>query len=181
MMFTGSAHHDWYSGSVGIIDPAKGFNFPDGLTKVTQELVWPECGDGPVDPLETNDYRTAGEYRAYYSPYPLNEKDFLVSAHREMRNAEGNPYAEKFVLMLMDVNGNRELIHEGVHHIWDAQPLRARAVPPVLPDRIHWTTWENRDKPETGVIYSNNVYENAPDVLKDKAKFLRIWSIDHKT
>jgi len=181
IMFTGSAHHDWYAGAVGIIDPAKGFNFPDGLTKVTQELVWPESGNGPVDPKETDEYRAAGAYRAYYSPYPLNEKDFLVSAHRVMRNAEGRPYNEKFVLMLMDVNGNRELIHEGDHHIWDAQPLRARPVPPVLPDRVDWPTWEGRDKPETGVIYSNNVYENTPAELQDKAKFLRVWSIDHKT
>ena len=181
IMFTGSAHHDWFAGSIGIIDPTKGFNFPDGLTKVTQELVWPESGDGPVDPKETDVYRVAGAYRAYYSPYPLNEKDFLVSAHRIMRDAEGRRYAEKFVLMLMDTNGNRELIHEGDHHIWYARPLRARPVPPVMSDRVDWPTWENRDRPSTGIIYSNNVYDNTPEELHGRAKYLRVWSIDHKT
>jgi len=181
IMFTGSAHHDWYSGAIGIIDPTKGFNFPDGLTKVTQELVWPESGNGSVDPKESDDYRTGGAYRAYYSPYPLNEKDFLVSAHRIMRNAEGRQYGEKFVLMLMDVNGNRELIQEGVHHVWDARPIREREVPPMLIDRVNWTTMENRDRPGTGIIYSNNVYENTPVELHDRAKYLRIWSIEHKT
>ena len=34
-MFSGVGHHDWWSGSIGIIDPRKGFNFPHGLTKVT--------------------------------------------------------------------------------------------------------------------------------------------------
>ncbi|MEZ6080940.1 MAG: hypothetical protein R3C56_36305 [Pirellulaceae bacterium] len=53
VMFTGSAHHNWFSGSVGIIDPEKGLNFPNGLTKVTAELAWPESGNGPVDPIES--------------------------------------------------------------------------------------------------------------------------------
>jgi len=181
IMFTGSAHHDWFAGAIGIIDPAKGFNFPDGLTKVTQELVWPESGNGPVDPKETDEYHTAGAYKAYYSPSPLNEKNFFVSVQRVLKNAEGKQYGDKFVLMLMDVNGNRELIHEGVHHIFDAKPLRAREVPPVLADRVEWPAWDTRDKPGTGVIYSNNVYENTPEILHGKAKYLRIWSVEHKT
>ncbi|MDR2845521.1 MAG: hypothetical protein LBV28_05480, partial [Puniceicoccales bacterium] len=49
VMFTGSAHHDWFAGSVGIIDPSKGLNFPDGLTKVTADIEWPECGKPPLD------------------------------------------------------------------------------------------------------------------------------------
>ncbi|MDR2641891.1 MAG: hypothetical protein LBC74_03780 [Planctomycetaceae bacterium] len=170
VMFTGSAHHEWFAGSIGIIDPAKGLNFPDGLTKVTQEVGWPESGNGPVDPKETADYH-GSHYRAYYSPYPLSENDFLVSANRH----------GKFVLLLMDSNGNREIINEGRYNIWDAQPLRSRSVPPVHSDRVDWPTWETRDKPATGVLYSNNVYENAPPELKDKAKYLRIWSIEHKT
>ncbi|MDR1477722.1 MAG: hypothetical protein LBJ00_02140 [Planctomycetaceae bacterium] len=170
VMFTGSAHHEWFAGSVGIVDPVKGLNFPDGLTKVTQEVGWPESGNGPIDPKETEDYHRSN-YGAYYSPYPLSEKEFLVSANRH----------GKFVLLLMDVNGNREIINEGVHNIWDAQPLRARSVPPTQTDRVNWPTWETRDKPSTGILYSNNVYENAPTELKDKAKFLRIWSIEHKT
>jgi hypothetical protein len=170
VMFTGSAHHEWFAGSIGIIDPAKGLNFPDGLTKVTQEVGWPECGNGPADPKETEYYHRS-HYGAYYSPYPLSETDFLVSANRH----------GKFVLLLMDVNGNREIINEGTHNIWDAQPLRSRSVPPIQSDRVEWPTWETRDKPAIGILYSNNVYENAPPELKDKAKFLRIWSIEHKT
>ncbi|MDR1957678.1 MAG: hypothetical protein LBQ54_01290 [Planctomycetaceae bacterium] len=170
IMFTGSAHHEWFAGSIGIIDPEKGLNFPDGLTKVTQEVAWPESGNGPVDPKETEDYHRSN-YSAYYSPYPLSEKDFLVSANRH----------GKFILLLMDTNGNREIINEGVHNIFDAQPLRPRSVPPVQIDRTEMPTWETRNTPKTGVLYSNNVYDNAPQELKDKAKYLRIWSIEHKT
>jgi len=116
VMFTGSAHHNWFSGSVGILDPDQGFNFPHGLTKVTADLAYPESGNGPVDPIESPRYHASGAYSAYYSPYPLSEQDFLVSANR----------GGKFVLYLMDTDGNRELIYEGAHNVFYAQPLRSR-------------------------------------------------------
>jgi hypothetical protein len=47
VMFCGVGHHDWWSGSVGILDRRKGVNFPDGLTKVTRDMMWPESGNGP--------------------------------------------------------------------------------------------------------------------------------------
>ena len=171
VMFTGSAHHDWFAGSVGIIDPDKGYNFPDGLTKITADVIWPESGNGPVDPVECPDYHPSGHYPAYYSPYPLSEKDFLVSAQRN----------GKFVLYLMDVEGNRELIYEGVHHIFHAQPVRPRPKPPVIADRVAWPERRERLEPKSGVIYSNNVYHGAPPELRGKAKHLRVLHIDPKT
>jgi hypothetical protein len=171
VMVTGSAHHNWFAGSVGIIDPTQGLNFPQGLTKVTADVAWPECGNGPVDPIECRDYHRSGDYPAYYSPYPLGEQDFLVSAQR----------GGKFVLYLMDIEGNRELIYEGVNHIFHAMPLKARARPPVLADRVAWPDRDKRLTPQHGVIYSNNVYQGAPPELRNKARFLRVWQIDPKT
>lgn len=174
LIFTGSAHHDWFAGSVGLIDPTKGMNFPDGLTKITSEVPWPETGNGPVDPIESAVYHTSGAYDAYDSPYPLTEKDFLVSARRGGRDG-------KYLLFLMDTDGNRELIYEGTHNIFYAQPIRPREVPPVIVDRVNWPKKEDRQAPAPGVIYSNNVYDNAPPELKDRAKFLRILNIEPKT
>ncbi len=171
VMFTGSAHHNWFSGSVGIIDPDAGFNFPDGLTKVTADTAWPESGNGPVDPIESARYHASGRYAGYFSPYPLGEEDFLVSADR----------GGKFVLYLMDVDGNRELVYEGTNNIFHALPLRPRVRPPVIADRVAWPDRKDRDKPKSGVIYSANVYFGAPAQMKDKARFLRVLSIDHKT
>ncbi len=171
VMFTGSAHHNWFSGSVGIVDPTKGLNFPDGLTKVTADVVWPECGNGPVDPIESPEYRPAGKYAAYDSPYPLTERDFLVSAQRN----------GKYVLLLMNVDGDRELVCEGVHNVFYAQPIRERPVPPTIVDRVKWPTWEERANPAPGVIYSNDVYDGAPEELRGKAKYLRILNIEPKT
>ena len=171
VMFTGSAHHNWFGGSVAIADPDRGLNFPDGLTKVTADVPWPEVGNGPVDPIESPRYHTGGEYAAYYSPYPLGEQDFLVSANRN----------GKFVLYLMDVDGNRELIYEGVHNIFHALPVRPRAKPIVIPDTVTWPSREERLTPRDGVLFSANVYEGLPAELRGKAKYLRVLSIDPKT
>lgn len=171
VMFTGSAHHNWFSGSVAIVDPDQGFNFPHGLAKVTAELAYPESGNGPVDPVESPRYHASGAYAAYYSPYPLGEQDFLVSANR----------GGKFVLYLMDTDGNRELIYEGAHNIFYAQPFRPRSRPPMIADRVAWPTREQRDQPAPGVIYSGNVYRGAPPELTGRARYLRVLNIEHKT
>ena len=171
VMFTGSAHHNWFAGSVGIIDPDKGFNFPGGLTKITADLAWPESGNGPVDPVESPNYHASGRYSAYYSPYPLSEKDFIVSANR----------GGKFVLYLMDTDGNRELIYEGVHNIFHALPLKPRPKPPVAGDTVAWPESQQRLSPAGGVIYSSNVYQGAPEGLRGKVKFLRVLTIEEKT
>ena len=127
VMFTGSAHHNWFSGSVGIIDPQKGLNFPDGLTKVTADVRWPEVSDPPQDTPEAADYHASGRFTGYKTPYPLSDEDLLVSARG---------IGDKFRLYLMDVHGNRDLIYEGVHNVWHAIPVRPRPVPPQHADRV---------------------------------------------
>jgi hypothetical protein len=171
VMFTGCGHHDWFAGSVGMVDPERGLNFPEGLTKVTADVAWPEVGNGPVDPAECRDYHHGGNYRAYFSPYPLGERDFLVSAERE----------GKFLLYLMDVEGNRELIYEGLNNVFHAMPLAPRRRPPVIADRVAWPTRQEREQPQPGVIYSSNVYQNAPPELRGRAAWLRVLAIDPKT
>ncbi len=171
IMFTGSAHHNWFAGSVGLLDPALGSNFPEGLTKVTADVTWPESGNGPVDPVESPRYHPSGRYAAYYSPYPLSEKDFLVSAERN----------GKFVLYLMDVDGNRELIREGDHHVLHALPVRPRPRPPVVPDSVAWPKRDAASQPQGGVLFSRNVYEGAPPELQGRTRFLRVMAIQPKT
>lgn len=171
VMFTGSAHHNWFAGSIGIVDPDQGFNFPWGLTKITADVPWPECGNGPSDPVESSEYHASGSYDGYYSPFPLSDQDFLVSASRR----------GKFVLYLMDVTGNRELIYEGQHNILHALPLKPRPKPPIIPDRVAWPALAERDTPADGLLFSSSVYRGAPVALQGKARFLRIFSIDAKT
>lgn len=172
VMFVGVAHHDWFAGSLGILDPNQGRNFPHGLTKVTADVPWPECGAPPVDPIEAADYHTAGRYDAYQTPWPLSEEDFLVSARRNGR----------FRLYLMDVHGNRELIYEGAHQVWHALPIRPRPTPPAHSDLVNWPNRETPGAPpEPGVFYSPDVTANVPDLPRDQVKFLRVLQMDHKT
>lgn len=172
VMFTGTAHHDWFAGSIGILDPNQGRNFPHGLTKVTADVAWPECGTPPSDPIEAASYHIAGKYDAYQTPYPLSEEDFLVSARRD----------GKFRLYLMDVHGNRELIYEGAHHVWHALPVKPRVAPPAHSDLVIWPgTGKDRKPPEPGVFFNANVAQGIPDLPLEKVKFLRVLQMDHKT
>ena len=173
VMFVGVGHHEWFNGSVGIVDPARGLNYPKGLSKVTPDLPWAEVGDGPVRPPSENDnYHAAGKFTAYKTPYPLSAEDFLVSAKR------GN----KFNLYLMDTCGNRELIYKGRHNAWHAIPFKPRKKPPLLRDAVAWPGTGKDHKPvKNGVFLSSNVFQGAPLLPKDKVKYLRVIQSDART
>ena len=204
VMFSGVGHHDWWSGSIGIIDPAQGRDFPHGLTKVTADLQWPECSIPPVDPIESDDYHSAGRFTGYKTPYPLSEEDFLVSARgeptgkyllddpsrtasdaeqgRHARHSDTSGVRGKFRLYLMDVHGNRELIYEGVYNVLHAIPVQPREAPPQLPDRVAWPgTGEDRGPVEPGTFFSADVYEGMPEVPRGMVKYLRVFQLDYKT
>jgi hypothetical protein len=175
VMFNGVGHHQWFDGCIGIIDPSKGRNYPDGLYKVTQHLRWPESGNGPGDPKLAVKYHRAGNYRAYKTPYPLSEEYFLVSASR------GGRGKFRFRLYLMDVHGNMELLHEGGRNLMHAIPMKARPRPRVLPDTVEWPGIGRGHRPaKPGVLYSNNVFEGSR-IPKGLVKHLRVIEMDPKT
>jgi hypothetical protein len=174
-MFSGQGHHNVYWGSLGIVDPKKGRNYPDGLTKVTQDVKWCEVGDGPAERPETTKYHTSGAYRGYKSPYPLSSELFLTSARSKGRSS-------KFKLFLMDIYGNRELIYESAFHALYGLPIRPRKAPPVIPDRVEWAgAQKDRAKIKPGVFFCADVYQGAPKILKNKAKYLRVIQLDWNT
>jgi len=173
IMFTGVGHHRWFQGSIGIIDPSKGMNYPNGLSKITSEIRWPEVGNGPKEKAETKTYRP-GRYPAYKTPYPISKEDFLVSIL--------HPGTRKFSLYLMDLYGNRELIYTGKHNVWHAIPFKPRRRPPIILDRVEWPEiGPNQGPLRKGILYSANVFEGAPLLPRDKVKYLRVLQIDSKT
>ena len=173
VMFTSVGHHDWFHGSIGIIDPSRGVNFPSGLTRVTFDQPWAEVGNSPADQSESPHYHASGRYTGYMAPYPLSEEDFLVSARGE---------ADKFRIYLMDVHGNRELIYEGMHQAWYAMPIRPRPVPPLQPDLVTWPgTGPERKPVQPGVFYSADVCQGVPDLPRGMVKYLRVFQQDAKT
>ena len=181
VMFSGFGHHDVWVGCIGVVDPKEGFNFPDGIWKVTQEMPWPEVGDSSVPtPGWTEQYHTSGKYAAYKTPYPLSEELFLVSARTGgiwvggMRSGH-DPTIGQFKLYLMDVYGNRELIYQGDRNVLYAQPVRPRRSPPRLPEVADMPGPES-DHPtiRPGVFFSNNIFESAPPEIREHGKYLRV-------
>ena len=173
VMFSGVGHHDWWSGSIGIIDPDKGRDFPHGLTKVTADLRWPEVSIPPQDTPEAADYHASGRFTGYKTAYPLSEEDLLVSARG---------VGDKFRLYLMDVHGNRDLIYEGTYNVWHAMPVKPRSMPPAQPDRVVWPgTGKDRKPTKSGVFFSSDVYQGVPGLPRGTVKYLRVFQQDYKT
>lgn len=150
VMFTALAHHDYFAGTLGIIDPARGLNYPAGLTQITSEISWPECGPGPDDAkIALANYRHRGRKANYKSPFPLSEEYFLVSI-------DTGPFS----LYFMDIYGNRELIYRGRDNLWYAQPVRRRPHPVALASTVKWPNGDRADQ-APGVFFSTDVYEGS--------------------
>jgi hypothetical protein len=187
VMFTGLGHHAWFDGSIGMIDPEKGMNYPDGLYRITRDAPWPEVGNGPADPPPHVAYHAAGKFYAYKTPYPLSEELFLVSAREGGRLYSGDRGREHtFRLYLMDVYGNKELIYKGAYNAYHAIPVRTRPLPAILSDKVKWPViTEGTGVPQEPLapvtFYSNDVFENAPPILREKGKFIRVVQMDPKT
>lgn len=174
IIFSGQGHHDIVHGCIGKIDPTEGFNYPHGLTRLTWERSWAEVGNGPAEKLENPDYHVSGRFEGYRCPYPLSEELFLVSARRS-----GDA---RFSLYLMDVWGNRELIHRGKYDILYAMPVRPRERPRAIPDQVAWPGPQREGRtPEPGVLFSNNVFEGLPAAVRDQAKYVRVIHQEYTT
>lgn len=172
VMFVGVGHHNVLTGCLGLLDVGRGLQWPDGITKVTQELQWPEVGEPEGgSPAASPRYHTSGSLWSVRSPYPLGPEDFLISAARTA--------GSDFALFLMDIHGNRELLYAGRNTVWYAQPLRPRAPPPSLPDRVAWPIAGGPT--QHGVLFSPNVYSGVEGLPPGTAKFLRVIEMDAKT
>ena len=173
IMFTAVGHHDWFHGTIGIVDPSQGANFPSGLTRVTFELPWAEVGNSPSDRSEAADYHSSGRFTGYMAPYPISEEEFLVSARGR---------DDRFRLYLADVHGNRELLYAGDHQAWYGTPVKPRAVPPRQTDTVDWPgTGANRQPARPGIFFSADVCEGVPELPRDKVKYLRVIQQEAKT
>lgn len=156
--------HDLPWGALALIDRRKGV---DGAQSVVR--IWPS---NAIDIVEKGDYRD-GAYDnmmklplRYEDPFPLNEKQILVS--RFLMGAEGK-YIEKMGLFLVDDQGKETLLLEGEQSIFDAQPLTIRFKPPTITQMRNY-------KNQTGKFYVQNVYEGThmKGVEPGAAKYLRV-------
>jgi hypothetical protein len=81
----------------------------------------------------------------------------------------------------MDIDGNKELIYQGDYNALYPFPVKARKRPRIIPDMVKWPDITGNEEPAEGVLYSNNVFQNSPDIPKDKVKYMRIIKMVPKT
>ncbi|MBM3998547.1 MAG: hypothetical protein FJ297_03215 [Planctomycetes bacterium] len=157
LVATAAPHHGYAFGSLVLIDRSI---VDDGgnsqITRLTPEVPFPE-GEGPIR-----------ENEVYGTAWPLSEDDFLCAY---------DPQAAHHAIYWIDRAGNRELIYGDPHIACiSPMPLRARAVPPVIPDqtrraRIATSSTENRESP----------FKTSPDEYKQSAETKRPSSSDAAT
>ena len=162
---TGGAHHNTCTGPIMIVDLDKNRGGPDGMQNVTPEFGqrYPEAGGNNVQ----------SDVGWYSSPYPLSEQHYLVSFSFEKNNAARHGYG----LYLMDVHGNKELIHrlEGAS-CYSPYPLRERNRPRIIPDQVAGV-----DPQTPGTLIVTDIYQGLQGVKRGEVKFLRVLETHSKT
>lgn len=164
LVYTASAHHSVTGGSIVVLDPRKGDNGHQAITRITPEVPFPEA-----EGLDIREY--------YSSPWPLSEKYFLVSYSPKPLVWEPNPNdADALGIYLLDVWGNRELIYRDPEiGSTNPCPLRPRPAPPIYESALQ------PNAPDTGELMLMDVYQGLTGVPRGSIKQLRIVQIFPKT
>lgn len=160
-LFTGAAHHSITAGSLALLDPARGLDGPEPMTRLTPEVCFPEWEGWP---------------RSWYcNPYPLGESAWLCAwSDQPLRSEGGQNNAAALGLYLGHAGGNLELLYrDPTIGCQFPLPVRARPVPPVLSSAVDW------EQPE-GRFLIGDIYQGLPNVERGSVKRLRIVAMPLK-
>ena len=179
---TAAPHHGMTAGSIILVDPTKGVDGSEPITRLTPDTPFPESESlllpqwrsalAPEPPNRGPEMdRWPGH--CYRSPWPLSEKYFLAAFSYDplVGEAKGNG-ANIFGLYLVDAFGNRELLYRDLNiaSLWPL-PLREREKPPVLPS-MHDAT-----AAKEGTYFLQNVNNSRPGLASGPIKRLRIVQV----
>ncbi len=155
---TAAAHHFITGGSIITVDPRKGQDGPEPLTRITPEVKFPE----------TEGWGGKG---CFATPYPLSEEMFLAAYSPEVVDYGDRPSDAAFGIYLVDSLGGRELIYRDADvSCFTPIPVRPRPVPPVIPSTLP----SPDEAPATGTCYVQNVYQSTQPIPDGSIKYLRI-------
>jgi len=125
-----AGHHTLAAGPLVVVDPSLGINEPKGMSIVTPDVKPPEGGMDGVPALQGGTQDGGG---LYSTPWALSEKCFLASYTYSNKETDAKGYA----LYLIDVFGNKELLHRDPNiSCFMPMPLRSRPRPPVFPEFV---------------------------------------------
>ena len=175
LLCTASAHHNITSGSLFLLDPLKGEDGLEPVTRVTPEVPFPE----------SEGWNTPG---AYCSPYPVNDTLFFCSysdetlgypddhpRHRREEYMAAWPSPNAFGLWLVDTLGGREPIYQDPEiSTFNPIPLVKRPAPPALVSSLP----DPETAPNTGVCYVENVYDCRTELPKGAIAKIRVNKLD---
>lgn len=123
----------------------------------------------PDAPFPESEEYCSGPYR---TPYPLSEEQYLVC----YEPTDDDPSS----LYLMDVFGNRQLVHYG--DFMDPIPVRIREKPPVIPRQTFQGDRYGTAGHKRAVVSVNNIYESDMAWPENtKIKWMRIVQLFSKT
>ncbi|MAG58958.1 MAG: hypothetical protein CMJ83_21940 [Planctomycetes bacterium] len=106
----------------------------------------------------------------YTHPYPINDKEFLVSYKVDARDHYKN-VADAYALYLVDVEGGHRLIHKDEKlSCWHPLPVVARRVPPL----IRSSRRQEYAASNQAVCVLINVYEGMDGVRPGEVRWLRV-------
>jgi len=164
--FTASAHHSITAGSIALVDPSRGRDGHQAITRITPQVPFPEA-----------ESRAIKEY--YASPMPLSEKYFLAAYSPVPLVWEpGANRPDALGLYLIDAWGNRELIYRDTEiSSTNPCPLTPRRRPPVVTGNLP----APENAPPTGEMVMRDVYRGLGPVRRGTVKQLRIIQIFPKT
>ncbi len=174
-----TGHHTFAYGPLVLVDPRHGINTDEGLRIVTPHSK-PEEGRMAGEPVDSGGVADRGGL--YHGPWALSETCFLVSfSHaRPPSNTSGGTNASGFAVYLVDVHGNKELVHRDLLlSCAFPMPLGPRRRPPILPASP--VLADRQD----AVCYVADVYRDMPGIPRGTIKYLRIaqrvgWPLDEK-
>ncbi len=166
-----TGHHTLAYGPVVIVDPTRGINAPDGLRIVTPGVKPQEGKMAGVPVAEGGVPDACGVYQ---TPWALSDTCFLVSySYHSSTRANG------FALYVIDVFGNKELVHRDlIYSCSFPMPVRPRPRPP----RVAPTA--DASQP-TGTCYVADVYRGLKGIPRGRVRYLRIsqrvgWPLDEQ-
>ena len=158
---TAAGHHAYTAGSIIVVDPLKGEDGAEPLTRVTPEIRFPETEGWPKN-------------GTFATPYPLSEDLFLAAfSPHPLKHQGALPQHTGYAIYLVDTFGGRELIYRDPGMSCFAPiPVVPRPKPQVLSSSV-----ASKRSQKTGTFYVQDVYESTQPIPRGSIKRLRINQI----
>ncbi len=173
IVFTASAHHDQTKGSLVLLDPSRGTEGPEPITRLTPEVPFPEIEGWPLT--------------YYANPWPLSERFYLVTWGDEGTMVPSREQGwsrwhsvdrppDGMGLYLLDAEGSLELLYRDPEiSCVTPIPLRPRPRPFDIASRVE------PDGPAEGRFFVADVYRGLETVERGEVDALRIVAVPPKT